>query len=119
MHVDQTVASATARVHRHLPADEVPKLLKGRFQIINLWRPISHPAFDFPLALCDFQSVDPKADLVPTLMKYPDRDGETNNVKFSPEHRWKYVRGMKTDEAVLIKWWVLFPVIFIVGKRIY
>ena len=43
VHVDQTKASATARVHRHLPVSDAPELLKHRFQIINLWRPINHP----------------------------------------------------------------------------
>lgn len=105
VHVDQTAASAAARVHRHLPAADVPELLKHRFQIINLWRPINNPALEFPLALCDFTNVNPTRDLVPTTLKYDDHDGETLSVKFGPEHRWKYVRGMRTDEAVLIKWY--------------
>ncbi|KAI0777731.1 hypothetical protein BD413DRAFT_610041 [Trametes elegans] len=103
VHIDQTTQSAIARVHRHLPAEDVPKLLAGRFQIINLWRPISHPAYDWPLALCDYRSVDPAHDLVPTKLKYPDRDGETYSVKFNPGYRWKYLRGMEPDEFVLIK----------------
>ncbi|TFK23986.1 hypothetical protein FA15DRAFT_704949, partial [Coprinopsis marcescibilis] len=50
VHVDQTPKASIARVSRHLPASEVPGLLQKRFQIINLWRPISHPALDWPLA---------------------------------------------------------------------
>ncbi|KZT65928.1 hypothetical protein DAEQUDRAFT_715716 [Daedalea quercina L-15889] len=103
VHVDQTTASSIARVHRHLPPEDAPKLLERRFQIINLWRPISHAAYDWPLALCDFRTVDPQGDLVPTDLLYPDRKGETNSVKFSPNHRWKYLRGMEPDEFVLIK----------------
>jgi hypothetical protein len=104
VHVDQTPESAIARVYRHLPAGEAEKLVKKRFQIINLWRPISHPAIDHPLALCDYRSVDVKKDLVPVTLVYPDREGETFGVKFNPAHRWKYERGMKLDEVVLIKW---------------
>lgn len=106
MHVDQTRESATARVHRHLPASDTPELLKRRFQIINLWRPIHHPAYDWPLALCDFRTIDFEKDLVPTTLKYPDRDGETLSVRFNPNHRWKYLKGMEPDEFVLIKWYV-------------
>ncbi|KAJ7289849.1 hypothetical protein C8J57DRAFT_1494262 [Mycena rebaudengoi] len=62
VHVDQTVASATARVHLHLPPELAPSLLEHRFQIINLWRPIGHPAFDMPLTLCDFRTVDAERD---------------------------------------------------------
>ncbi|KAH8109947.1 hypothetical protein DFH11DRAFT_1691011 [Phellopilus nigrolimitatus] len=103
VHVDQTRQSAVARVHRHLPLSDAPALLARRFQIINLWRPIVHPALDFPLALCDYRSVDAARDLVPTTLKYADHDGETYSVKHSPEHRWKYLRGMGTDEVLLIK----------------
>lgn len=106
VHIDQTPESSRARVHRHLPEADVPKLLAGRFQIINLWRPISHPAYDWPLALCDYRSVDRQNDLVPTTLKYPDRDGETYSVKYNPGNKWKYLRGMTPEEAVLIKWYV-------------
>ena len=104
VHVDQTTASAIARVHRHLPAEDAPALLARRFQIINLWRPIARPAHDWPLALCDFRSVDPRTDLVPTDLVYEDHKGETNSVRFNPGHRWKYLPGMTPDEFVLIKW---------------
>ncbi|KAG1728912.1 hypothetical protein EDB19DRAFT_1745201 [Suillus lakei] len=63
----------------------------------------SHPAIDHPLALCDYRTVDVKEDLVPVTLVYPDREGETFGVKFNPAHRWKYERGMKVDEVVLIK----------------
>ncbi|OJA12443.1 hypothetical protein AZE42_08206 [Rhizopogon vesiculosus] len=103
VHVDQTPDSATARVHRHLPAAEAEKLVKKRFQIVNLWRPISHPAIDYPLALCDYRSVNAQKDLVPVTLVYPDHEGETYGVKFNPLHTWKYKKEMKQDEVVLIK----------------
>ena len=106
VHVDQTTESAVARVRRHLPPDDVEGLLQRRFQIINLWRPIHHVAHDWPLALCDFSSVDRNRDLVPHTLKYPDRDGETYGVLWNENHRWKYVRGMTPEEGVLIKWCV-------------
>lgn len=106
VHIDQTKDSSIARVHRHLPAEDVPALLAKRFQIVNLWRPIHHVALDFPLALCDYRTVDRANDLVATTLRYPDRDGETFSVKYNPANRWKYVRGMEPDEFVLIKWCV-------------
>ncbi|KAG1810576.1 uncharacterized protein BJ212DRAFT_1484153 [Suillus subaureus] len=102
-HVDQTPAAATARVHRHLPPTEVPSLLRRRFQIINLWRPISHAAVDWPLALCDFRSVDFEQDLVPVALIYPDHEGETFGVKYNANHQWKYLNSMTPEEFVLIK----------------
>ncbi|KIK56991.1 hypothetical protein GYMLUDRAFT_46600 [Collybiopsis luxurians FD-317 M1] len=103
VHVDQTTQSATNRVFRHLPESEARELVKKRFQIINLWRPISHAAYDWPLTLCDYRSVDRKRDLTPIALIYPDREGETYGVKYHPDHRWKYMKGMTPDELVLIK----------------
>ncbi|KAF8811247.1 hypothetical protein BYT27DRAFT_7240407 [Phlegmacium glaucopus] len=103
VHVDQTTASAIARVHRHLPPSDAPKLLERRFQIINLWRPIANPAIDWPLALCDYQSVDIKKDVFPVALIYPEREGETLGVKYNENHKWKYLHGMTPEEIVLIK----------------
>ncbi|KAH9067009.1 hypothetical protein EDB83DRAFT_2314989 [Lactarius deliciosus] len=103
VHVDQTNESAVMRVQRHLPPEDVEGLLQRRFQIINLWRPIRHAAYDWPLALCDCDSIDRSRDLAPTTLKYPDHDGETYSVVWNEAHRWKYVRGMTPEEGVLIK----------------
>ncbi|KAG2142944.1 hypothetical protein DEU56DRAFT_939068 [Suillus clintonianus] len=103
VHVDQTTASSIARVHRHLPPTEAPSLLRRRFQVINIWRPISHAAVDWPLALCDFRSVDAKNDLLPVALIYPDREGETYGITYNPNHQWKYMKAMTPEEFVLIK----------------
>lgn len=107
-HVDQTPESAERRVKMHLPEADVPALLSKRYQIINLWRPIGVPAWQLPLALCDFQTVvnssTKEGDFVPTTLKYKDRDGETMSVRYNEDHKWKYLKGMTPDELVLIKW---------------
>ncbi|KAF8707039.1 hypothetical protein AX14_013727 [Amanita brunnescens Koide BX004] len=102
-HVDQTTAASVACVQHHFPPDETQALLQHRFQIINLWRPMSVPALEFPVALCDFRSVDPKSDVFPAAIVFPDREHEMYFVKYNPNHKWKYVRGMTPDEFVLIK----------------
>src|SRR4029077_11104323 len=62
VHVDHTARSGPQRVRDLLP-DEADELLKGRVQVINLWRPIKGPLEDAPLALCDARTVD-QHDLV-------------------------------------------------------
>lgn len=101
IHVDQTVVSGPQRVHQVLPG-EADELLRGRVQIINLWRPIRGPVRDFPLALCDAATVA-FDDLVAAEHVYRDRIGETYQVLWRPAHRWFYVPEMRTDEALLIK----------------
>ena len=101
VHVDQTAASGPNRVREHLP-DEAEELLKGRVQVINLWRPIRGPLRDAPLAMCDGRSVAPD-DLVASDLIYPGRRGETYSVKHNPNHRWFYFPEMSADEALLLK----------------
>ncbi|KAJ9605585.1 hypothetical protein H2200_010242 [Cladophialophora chaetospira] len=132
VHVDQTPKAAEVRVRRHLPADEAEELLKGRYQIINVWRPIANPASDFPLAVVDYRSTKPE-DLVKVDLLYPKREangvhddddrgketlpdpnsgsstngyevkGETFAVQPSESHKFVYFKDMTPDEVMLIK----------------
>jgi hypothetical protein len=101
VHVDQTVTSGANRVREHL-GDRAEELLKGRVQVINLWRPIIGPLRDSPLAMCDATTVAPD-DLVASDLIYPNRSGETYSVTYNPSHRWFYFPDMTTDEALLLK----------------
>jgi hypothetical protein len=101
VHVDHTAKSGQQRVRDLLP-DEADELLRGRVQIINLWRPIRGPLRDSPLAVCDASTVS-FDDLVPSDLIYPHRVGETYQVSYSPTHRWFYVPEMDADEALLLK----------------
>jgi hypothetical protein len=101
VHVDQTDLSGRNRVREHLP-DEADELLKGRVQVINLWRPIRGPLLDSPLAMCDAQTLA-SGDLIASDLIYPDRNGETYSVKFNAGHRWLYFPKMSADEALLLK----------------
>ncbi len=101
VHVDQTATSGANRVREHL-GDEADELLKGRVQVINLWRPIRGPLRDTPLAMLDGTTVK-ESDLVASDLIYPNRSGETYSVKYSPDHRWFYFPEMTPDEAILLK----------------
>jgi hypothetical protein len=101
VHNDYTESSGPQRV-RDLLGDEAGDLLRKRFSVINVWRPIRGPIQDAPLAVADAQSVDDE-DLVATDLIYPDRTGEVYYVKYRPSHRWYYASAMRPDEVMLIK----------------
>jgi len=101
VHVDHTAKSGPQRVRDLIPEDAA-ELLRGRMQVINLWRPIRGPLLDAPLAVCDAQSVDPQ-DLIPSDLIYRDRVGETYSVTYRPSHRWYYFSKMNADEVLLLK----------------
>ncbi|KAJ5523640.1 hypothetical protein N7513_004658 [Penicillium frequentans] len=100
VHIDQSYQAAENRVSYHLPEDAA-ELSKGRYQIINVWRPI-RTIFKDPLAVADAHSV-PDSDLVPIKLIYPDREGETYAVKPDPDIKWYYRYGQTPDLVTLIK----------------
>jgi hypothetical protein len=102
VHNDQTVVSAARRVRDHLPSEEAEQRLRGRFAIIDVWRPIGHPVESSPLAMCDARSIDP-TDLVPSDLVYRDKVGETYAFTYNPRHRWSYFPRVRPDEVVLLK----------------
>jgi hypothetical protein len=102
VHNDYTVKSGPQRVRDLFPADEAERLLRNRFAMVNVWRPIGRPVRDMPLAVADAASVD-FADFVPSDLIYRDRVGETYGVRFNARHRWFYFPEMRPDEALLIK----------------
>ncbi|MEN0073877.1 MAG: CmcJ/NvfI family oxidoreductase [Paracraurococcus sp.] len=101
VHVDHTERSGPQRV-RDLLGEEAAALLRGRVQIVNLWRPLAGPVRDMPLAVADARTAAP-ADFVASDLIYRDRVGETYQVRFNPAHRWYWLPEMMPEEALLLK----------------
>ena len=83
-------------------ATKPEELLKGRVQIINLWRPIRGPLRDAPLAVCDARSVAP-AIWCRRIWCIATGSGRPTRSPTIPAHRWFYVPEMQPDEALLLK----------------
>lgn len=87
----------------HVDASDVEELEKKRYIFLNVWRNIAdYPVLDFPLAVCDGQTMN-KEDLLTMRLQYPDREVEACMVKNQEAHRWYYFKEMKNDEAMLLK----------------
>jgi hypothetical protein len=100
VHNDYTEWSGQQRVRDLLP-DEAEELLKRRFAIVQVWRPIRHPVENL-LAIGDARSVAPE-DLVVSERRYPNRIGQTYAVTYNPEHRWYWFPLMQREEALVFK----------------
>ena len=101
VHNDYTEWSGPQRV-RDVMGEEAEELLRGRFAIIQVWRPINHPVESHPLAICDAQSVNP-ANLVVNERRYQDRVGQTYAITHDPAERWYWFPRMRPDEALVFK----------------
>ncbi|KAK2616137.1 hypothetical protein N8I77_002844 [Diaporthe amygdali] len=100
VHIDQSYDGAELQLRNILP-DEADELVKRRYQIINVWRPIETVLRD-PLAIADASTVS-DTDLLPASVVKPDSRSETWAVKPNPAHRWFFKHNHAPDEVVLIK----------------
>jgi hypothetical protein len=98
-HVDQTPANAKERVKRHA-GEKAEELLKGRYHIINVWRPLNGPVIDTPLAFAPSSSADDK-DIIPVEHRFSDWTGQTGRVRYNEGQKWHYLSGMRNDERLL------------------
>ncbi len=101
VHNDYTEWSGPQRVRDLLPK-ESDALLRRRFAIVQVWRPIRLPVETFPLAICDARTLS-HDDLIVSERRYPDRIGQTYAIKYNPQHRWYWFPRMRRDEALVFK----------------
>jgi hypothetical protein len=101
VHNDYTEWSGPQRV-RDIMGEEAEALLRGRFAIIQVWRPINRPVESHPLAICDAQTVRPET-LVVNERRYQDRVGQTYGITYDPGQRWYWFPHMRPDEALVFK----------------
>jgi hypothetical protein len=101
VHNDYTEWSGPQRVRDILP-DEAEELLKRRFAIIQVWRPIRHPVESTPLAIADARTVA-FDDFVISERRYPGRIGQTYAITYNPAHQWYWFPRMRRDEALVFK----------------
>ncbi len=103
-HNDFTHKSGPERARKELEERgfDADMLLRHRFSMINLWRPVGHTVRKSPLAFCSADTLGPK-DLLELDLIYADRVGEIHSVLYSSGQRWFYFPELQTDEAALIK----------------
>ncbi|KAF5022004.1 hypothetical protein F66182_5961 [Fusarium sp. NRRL 66182] len=103
VHIDQTAPAVAQRVRRYFPS-EADELLKRRYRLINVWRPLNkNPLEAFPLAVASSASVEDD-DVVPVEHIYSDGyRGWTAAIQHNPEQKWYYLSGMTGSERLLLE----------------
>ena len=101
-HVDISDATAAAFAQRAAPDRSL-----ARFVHYNVWRAISAPPQDVPLAVCDARSLTAndliKADAVFDSPAQPEWSFEGIVVAHDAAHRWHWFPDMTRDEVLIFK----------------
>ncbi|KAF2719398.1 hypothetical protein K431DRAFT_286843 [Polychaeton citri CBS 116435] len=104
VHVDNTERSVIEKV-KALTEMKSDFLLRGRYQIINIWRPIKHPVYDCGLAVADGGKLK-KGDVRECerhrrdTQEYWDTMGV---IKYRPGFRWYYMSYQDEEDCLLFK----------------
>ncbi|KAI0468893.1 S-adenosyl-L-methionine-dependent methyltransferase [Xylaria cf. heliscus] len=107
VHCDQSEKGALRRLRMNIGEDEsVEDVLRGRVQMINVWRPLNGPVRDWPLATMDYQTAQ-ASDMYPCDLlrhEYEER-GQTATFIYRDEHEWYYLDQQLNSEVTVIKIW--------------
>jgi len=68
----------------------------------NTWQPFDNPAINNPMAFLDWETL-PMDDVIDYFYTGRDYDALVAAPVFNPDHRWRYIPNMQTDEIVLFK----------------
>jgi len=70
---------------------------------MSIWKPLHGPVTDWPLALCDVQTVDVDRDCIATDVV--TREGFTENyqVYWNEEQRWYYLGKQLAEEVIIFR----------------
>ncbi len=105
IHIDYTDVSAPALVAATTAAAEARP--GRRMAGYNIWRVISQPPQDVPLAVCDARTVAledlVRGDAFFDVGEEPWWNFEAYLVRHSRAHRWWYYSNMRPDEALVFK----------------
>ncbi|KAH8591827.1 hypothetical protein B0O99DRAFT_690373 [Bisporella sp. PMI_857] len=98
VHVDTTLDWVLSMVRRLNP-DSAEDMLKSRVQCVNVWKPISGPVKDWPLALCSAATIDPAKDLEPCDLVYSDYVVENMQTYHTDQQKWFFMSDQLPNEA--------------------
>ncbi|KAI1251513.1 hypothetical protein MGN70_006081 [Eutypa lata] len=100
-HIDTGPISVIQRIQNSFP-NEAEKILQQRVRAVNVWKPLSHPVEEYPLAVCDGTTVRPE-DLVETDSVRQGSISTNYYVKYHENQRWYFLRRQSPDEGLIFK----------------
>ncbi|KAN0099275.1 putative CmcJ-like methyltransferase [Hyaloscypha variabilis] len=100
VHVDITTERSITIVQNMFGSElkEIPI-----FNIINIWKPLRGPLYDWPLAMCDPATVDYDHDIMSADLLWPDEVVENCMVFHNPCHKWYYFSGQTPSELLIFR----------------
>ncbi|KAH8592553.1 hypothetical protein B0O99DRAFT_743710 [Bisporella sp. PMI_857] len=100
VHTDYSPQSAgrTARAAFHISPAQYRRLIT-----VNVWKSFHGPGNDWPLALCDWRTIDRRTESITADMVARETFTENERFYYSPEHKWYYFKDLQDDEVIIFQ----------------
>lgn len=69
----------------------------------SFWKSFQVPGNDWPLAFCDYRTIDYSSETITADVVFPDKFTENERVYYSPKHHWYYFKDLGEDEAIMFR----------------
>lgn len=99
-HTDFTPYGAAVAVERQIR--DRPDLQNLRYEILNMWRVTKGPNRDWPLALCDYNTLV-EQDYEESDIIHRDYVGESARFYCNDAHRWYFLDHQDVDDVVVFR----------------
>jgi hypothetical protein len=106
VHADRTDRSVGSEARTALQHYGIETMPEGRLVSYNLWRALTPPPQDFPLALCDLRTVREEHLVRADSINNPASVGQSVEfylATFDPGHRWCYFSDLTRDEVLVFQ----------------
>jgi len=102
-HADFTRRGALDRLKNHFK--EYPELENKPWEMLNVWRVMRGPNNDWPLAMCDYRSIDADHDVIANDIVVAHGDGciENSLLHHNKNHQWFYKSNMEVDDLIIFR----------------
>ncbi|KAK3316096.1 hypothetical protein B0H66DRAFT_534359 [Apodospora peruviana] len=72
----------------------------SRFVVVNLWKPIRGPVYDFRLTLCDRRTIGFASQTTAMDIVHRNYINENTRVYFDEKHEWYHWHGLQANEVI-------------------
>ena len=90
------------RLEQIIILQSVLPLWFGSLTVSSVWKPLRGPIHDWPLAVCDAESVD-KRDLSPADVVSLEQAIENMVVHYNPKQQWYYLSNQLPNELLIFR----------------
>ncbi|KAI0114143.1 hypothetical protein GGR51DRAFT_505635 [Nemania sp. FL0031] len=103
-HVDWTPESIEKKLRAVVGDEKTETILSGQYQFCHAWRPLLGPLRDYPLAVCDYSTVDPVADYELCDDVHENHGVDENYMVYHrSSHQWYFIPDQIATEVLLFR----------------